>query len=123
MRLSIQLFGGRGVGSKIYSYRLPVNPSKSKKLVDVTHPLKKEKTKYRNYLDKENGLEIEYHPGQQNKNGWRGKSHYHVLNPNRTNNSDYYLDKDGNPCPKGSSRSHLEHGEYELLLRRIQNDK
>lgn len=47
----------------------------------------------------------------------RERDHYHVKNPNSNNKNNYYLDKNGNPCPRGSDRSHLSPGEYENLLR------
>ncbi len=119
MEFNLQLFGGRGTNSGANKYYLPKNPYKSKRLKDITNSKKRELTKYRNFLDKDKNLEIEYHPAKQGEKGWRSKSHYHVKNPNSSGKHDYYLDKDGNPCPKGSDRSHLEPGEYETLLRRI----
>lgn len=117
MRFLSQLFGGRGAGSGRYSYYLPKNPRNSKKFKDVTDPRKRENTNYRNYKDEDSGLEVEFHPGERGKNGWQGKDHYHVKNPNSKSKSDYYLDKNGNPCAKGSKDSHLSPGEYENLLR------
>jgi len=43
----------------------------------------------------------------QNAEGYRGKNHYHILNPNSTSKHDYYLDKYGNPVPKNSKQSHI----------------
>ena len=117
MKFIAQLFGGRGSGSGRYSYYLPKDPSRSKRLKDVTDPRKSQNSNYRNYKDKNNNLEIEFHPGQPGQAGWRGKDHYHVLNPHAKGKYDYYLDKNGNPCPKGSKESHLTPGEYENLLR------
>lgn len=122
MKFLLQLFGGRGVGSGRYSYYLPKNPKNSKKFRDTTDPRKRERTRYRNYKDDETGLEVEFHPGKEGEKGWQGKDHYHVENPNFKNKYDYYLDKNGNPCPKGSDRSHLSPGEYESLLRGLKND-
>lgn len=117
MKFVLQLFGGRGAGSGRYRYYLPKNPKNSRKFRDITDPRKKERTRYRNYKDDETGLEVEFHPGKTGEKGWQGKDHYHVKNPNSNNKNNYYLDKNGNPCPRGSDRSHLSPGEYENLLR------
>lgn len=122
MKFLLQLFGGIGVGSGRYSYYLPKNPKNSKKFRDTTDPRKRERTRYRNYKDDETGLEVEFHPKKEGEKGWQGKDHYHVENPNSKNKYDYYLDKNGNPCPKGSDRSQLSPGEYESLLRGLKND-
>ena len=117
MKFVLQLFGGRGAGSGRYRYYLPKNPKNSRKFRDITDPRKKERTRYRNYKDDKTGLEVEFHPGKTGEKGWQGKDHYHVKNPNSNNKNNYYLDKNGNPCPRGSDRSHLSPGEYENLLR------
>ena len=44
---------------------------------------------------------------QKNANGYRGKDHYHILNPNSTGKLDYYLDKNGKPVAKNSKASHI----------------
>ena len=125
IKIKVQLFGGRGIGSGIYSYYLPKDPTKSKRLEDVTHPIKREKTNSRNYKDKYNDVEVEFHPADPNSNkgGWSKKDHYHVFNPKFTGDHDRYLDKNGVPCRKGSDESHLSPGEYKDLLRRLKNDK
>ena len=119
MKIMLQLFGGRGTGSGISKYYLPKDPAKSSKLKDVTHPRKRERTIDRTYRDEYLDLEMEFHPGKKGQDGWKGKNHYHVKNPNSTGRHDYYLDKDGNPCSRGSDRSHLTPGEYEFLLRSL----
>lgn len=123
MKINIQLFGGRGVSSGMYSFYLPKNPKKSNRFIDVTDPRKRKNTDSLNFKDRESGLEIEFHAGRQGQKGWRGKDHYHIKNPDSTNDNNYYLDKNGNPCPKGSKDSHLVPGEYKNLLRRIKDDK
>ena len=119
MKILIQLFGGRGTGSGASRYYLPKNPYKSSKLTDITNPQKREVTKDRTFFDKSKKLEMEYHPAKPEQPGWRGKDHYHIKNPNSTSRHDFYLDKNGNPCPKGSDSSHLTPGEYEFLLRSL----
>lgn len=39
--------------------------------------------------------------------GYRRYSHSHIFNPNATGLHDMCLDKDRNPCPKGSDASCL----------------
>jgi len=125
IKIKVQLFGGRGVGSGIYSYHLPKDPTKSKRLEDITHPTKRKNTPLRNYRDKYNGLEVEFHPKnlESIRDGWTKIDHYHVFNPNSTGDHDKYLDKNGIPCRDGSDESHLKPGEYRDLLRRLKNDK
>ena len=120
MKFLLLLFGGRGAGSGRYSYYLPKNPAKSSRLEDISHPIRITRTPDRTYYDKEKGLEIEFHPKKNGEEGWKGKDHYHVKNPNSKSKLDYYLDKNGNPCPRGSNRSHLLPGEYENLLRSLE---
>jgi RHS repeat-associated protein len=54
-----------------------------------------------------NGDVIEYDKGRQGEHGHKANDHYHRRNPNSKGNGDEYLDKNGNPCPKGSDQSHL----------------
>lgn len=117
MKINIQLFGGRGVSSGLYSFYLPKNPKKSKRFEDITHPKQRENSGKLTFKNKETGLEIEFHPKQIGKNGWKGIDHYHIKNPNSTGKNDYYLNRDGKPCPRGSKGSHLLPGEYKDLLR------
>jgi hypothetical protein len=44
---------------------------------------------------------------QTGKQGFSGKDHYHILNPDPHDSSDMYLDKNGNPCSRGSKESHI----------------
>ena len=57
--------------------------------------------------DEETGLRIRFDEGEPGANGFKGKNHYHILNPDATGNSDLYLDKNGNPVRKGSKQSHI----------------
>ena len=122
IKIKVQLFGGRGVGSGMYSYYLPKDPTKSKRLEDVTHPLQRERSTSREYYDREIGIKTRFDKGNPKEHGWAREDHYHVYNPKSTGDNDKYLDKDGIPCPDGSKRSHLKPGEYKDLLRRIKNE-
>lgn len=46
-------------------------------------------------------------PGKEGANGFEGMDHYHIYNPDSTGKMDYYIDKNGNPVPKGSKPSHI----------------
>ena len=52
-------------------------------------------------------MKIEFDKGVKGANGFKGKDHYHIKNPSSTGKSDYYLDINGNPCPKNSTKSHI----------------
>lgn len=64
-------------------------------------------TSSRMFYDAKNRLTVRFDKGDDSLIGFRAKDHYHVFNPNATGKLDYYLDKDGLPCPKGSVRSHI----------------
>lgn len=53
------------------------------------------------------GLKIRFDEKVNGAKGFKGKNHYHILNPNVTGNKDLYLDKNGNPVNKGSKASHI----------------
>ena len=53
------------------------------------------------------GMKIVFDEATPNAEGFGGKNHYHVLNPNSTSKHDYYLDRNGNPVPKNSKQSHI----------------
>ena len=53
------------------------------------------------------GIKIVYEDGALGERGFKGIDHYHIINPNATNNYDLYLDKYGNPVPKNSKQSHI----------------
>ena len=57
--------------------------------------------------DGDTGLKIRFDKGDPGANGFKGKDHYHILNPDATGNSDLYLDKNGDPVRKGSKNSHI----------------
>jgi hypothetical protein len=61
----------------------------------------------RTFQDSE-GNQINFDRGQPGENGWRGRDHYHVRNPNHTNSKGgYYLDINGNPVNDGNRASHI----------------
>jgi hypothetical protein len=64
-------------------------------------------TNSREYEDPRTGIRVRFDPGKPGAPGFEGKDHYHIYNPNRTGKGDYYLDKNGNPVPKGSKASHI----------------
>ena len=121
IKIKVQLLSGGGVGSGIYSYYLPKDPTKSKRLEDVTHPLQRERSTSREYYDREIGIKTRFDKGNPKEHGWAREDHYHVYNPKSTGDNDKYLDKDGNPCPNGSKDSHLTREEFEKLMRGIGN--
>lgn len=57
--------------------------------------------------DTNTGLRIRFDKGVDGANGFRGKDHYHILNPNATSNKDMYLDENGDPVAKNSKKSHI----------------
>lgn len=88
---------------------LPKKPNKKffEEWEDITAPAAKQNSESRVYKHKETGLEVRFDPAKEGANGFEGKDHWHVYNPNKTGKKDYYLDKDGNPVPKGSKASHI----------------
>ena len=73
---------------------------------DVTDPRQVSAgNKAREYV--KNGIRIIYEDGEMGARGFKGIDHYHIINPNATNNYDMYLDKYGNPTPKNSKQSHI----------------
>ncbi|WP_259392312.1 hypothetical protein [Paenibacillus thiaminolyticus] len=64
-------------------------------------------TSSREYIDPVTGMKVRFDPGKPGANGFEGKDHYHIHNPNSTGKNDYYLDVKGNPVAKGSKASHI----------------
>lgn len=87
---------------------LPKNPDSLLKngWEDISHPDGKTNG---HFLLKESstGLKIGFDKGVPGESGFKGKDHYHMYNPDATGNRDLYLDKNGNPVRKGSSKSHI----------------
>ncbi len=72
---------------------------------DVTHP--NNDSGNRDYYNPETGQKVRFDKGKEGASGHQGQDHYHVHNPNSTGNHDLYLDKSGNPVPKGCNPSHV----------------
>ncbi|AVF25879.1 hypothetical protein ERICIV_01722 [Paenibacillus larvae subsp. larvae] len=106
--MDLQLFAGRGK-FKFSNNNLPRDPGELIKSgwKDVTPEGMEKNTKSREYLDPETGMKVRFDPGKQGANGFEGKDHYHIVNPNSTGKGDYYLDANGKPVPKGSKASHI----------------
>ena len=102
------------VTSSMYSgviSKLPKNPEELKNYgwKEITNPSKKvNRPGSLDFKDTSTDLTVNFDKGENGAPGNRGKDHYHVLNPNRTGKDDYYLDKDGKPCRKGSPASHIK---------------
>ena len=88
---------------------LPSKPNKAflEEWTDITTPGTKAYDKNKLYINKRNGLKIHFDHSEPGANGFKGKDHYHIRNPNGHNAKDMYLDKDGNPVAKGSPASHI----------------
>lgn len=52
-------------------------------------------------------LRVRFDPKKEGAPGFEGKDHWHIRNPNTTGKHDRYLDKNGNPVPKGAAESHI----------------
>ena len=61
----------------------------------------------REFYHKLTKLRVRFDPKKEGAPGFEGKDHWHVRNPNTTGKKDRYLDKDGNPVPKGAPESHI----------------
>lgn len=59
------------------------------------------------YKESATGLGVRFDKKKDGAPGFRGKDHYHIMNPNTTGNSDLYLDINGNPVKKNSKASHI----------------
>ena len=64
-------------------------------------------TGHHTYRETTTGLRIRFDRGTPGANGFAGRNHYHILNPNAHNSRDMYLDSQGNPVPKNSKKSHI----------------
>ncbi len=53
------------------------------------------------------GDSVEFDKGKSGAPGWRGKDHYHIRNRDAAGRGDKYLDREGNPVPRNSERSHI----------------
>ncbi|MBR2694206.1 MAG: hypothetical protein IKE69_08325 [Thermoguttaceae bacterium] len=73
---------------------------------DISHP-KQAGTGHYTYMDPETGVKVRFDEAVSGKQGFEGKDHYHILNPNKKGRRDKYLDVDGNVCNSGSRESHI----------------
>lgn len=87
--------------------KLPKTPAKLKNngWKETTPAAMKKNSVSRTF--KKDGVTIRFDKGVKGAAGFRGKSHYHILNPKATGKHDYYLDIHGNPVPKNSRASHI----------------
>ena len=75
---------------------------------EVTDPRAKASSNSRIFKEISTGLRIRFDKGIPGENGFGGKDHYHIDNPNATDKKiDRYLDKNGNPVNKNSKASHI----------------
>lgn len=73
---------------------------------DISHPMQAAQGSF-TYEEPSSGLRIRFDRPTPGASGLAGKAHYHILNPDAHDSSDMYLDKDGNPCSRGSKASHI----------------
>ena len=73
---------------------------------DISHPKQAEQGSF-TYRNPTTGLRIRFDKAKPGRSGFSGMDHYHILNPNAKDSSDMYLDKNGNPCSRGSKESHI----------------
>lgn len=88
---------------------LPKNPDKllSDGWIEITNTSQRANSSSREFKEISSGLRIRFDKGQSGKPGFRGLDHYHIRNPNATENSNMYLDKNGKPTRKGHKNSHI----------------
>jgi len=111
--------GGYGSGSipgsngfkievKSIARSLPSDPNKlSKRVWKETSHQNAASLGHRSFFHKDSGIEIRFDRKKDGAPGFRGKNHYHILNPNKTGKSNAYLDKNGNPVARNSDASHI----------------
>lgn len=102
------------IGSKIAGFfkrskpsgGLPKNPNDLTKqgYTETSHPGAK-KAGHRTF--EKPGDKVRFDEGKPGSPGHEGTDHYHRYNPSSTGKRDQYLDKEGNPCCRGSDESHL----------------
>ena len=87
---------------------LPKNPQKllDNGWEDISHPSAK-KAGHLLLKESSTGLKMEFDKGKKGEPGFKGKDHYHILNPDATGNENLYLDKNGNPTGNHSKKSHI----------------
>ena len=73
---------------------------------DISHPNQAAAGSH-TYEDPSTSLRVRFDEAKPGGNGYAGKNHYHILNPDATGPKDLYLDKDGNPVAKNAKASHI----------------
>ena len=89
---------------------LPKNPDEllSNGWKEITDPRAKESSNSRVFREDSTGLRIRFDKGTAGENGFKGKDHYHIDNPDAKDKKvGRYLDKNGNPVNKNSKASHI----------------
>lgn len=86
-------------------------PKTGKDLLDagweeISHPAQAA-SGHHTYREPSSGLRIRYDEPTPGADGFAGKDHYHILNPNATGSRDMYLDRNGEPVKKNSKASHI----------------
>jgi hypothetical protein len=97
-------------GSGSYNYNdLPSNPNDlvNQGWTETTHPQAAANSNTRTFVNELTGQTVRFDTAVPGVPGFRGKDHYHIVNPNSTGDNNYYLDINGNPVPKGSNPSHI----------------
>jgi RHS repeat-associated protein len=91
---------------------LPTNPDDllDKGYKETSHP-KAAAAGHRSFENPETGDKLRFDKGKSGQPGHGGNDHYHRENPNSTGKQDAYLDKNGDPCARGSCESHLYPGD------------
>lgn len=65
----------------------------------------------RTFENPRTGDRLDFDKAEPGAEGFRGRDHYHQSNRSATSKVDQYLDKNGNPVPRGSRAAHLLPGE------------
>ena len=73
---------------------------------EISHP-NQAASGHHTYREPATGLRIRHDEPTPGADGFAGKGHYHILNPDAHDSRDMYLDKNGNPVKKNSKASHI----------------
>lgn len=107
--LTYRYFGTKGHIIAVAS-NLPKNPDSLLKhgWKEVTDSRAKASSNSRVFKEKNTGLRIRFDKGIPEENGFKGKDHYHIDNPNAPDKKiGRYLDKNGDPVNKNAKASHI----------------
>jgi hypothetical protein len=87
---------------------LPANPDDllSQGYKEISHPDAAAKGR-RTFTNPETGDTVIFDKGRPGKSGYRGRDHYHRINPNSNGDRDLFLDRNENPVGRSSNASHL----------------